>query len=110
MNSLKSLCRCAKRAPVAFDQLEEQVEPLLGGQIGIELIVGLVGSIKARENLDDAIHTLILPGSGWLTKDAPIALSRPAYARSIGGGLKIGAVLARISTQNAERREEKGER
>src|SRR3954465_4981802 len=56
MNSLKSLCRCAKRAPMAFDQLEQQVQPFLGCQVGIELIVGLVGSIKAGENLRDALH------------------------------------------------------
>jgi len=56
MNSLKSLCRCAKRAPMTFDQLEQQVETFLGCQIGIELIVRLVGSFKACENLGDAIH------------------------------------------------------
>jgi len=41
---------------MAFDQLEQQVETFLGCQIGVELIVGLVGSIKARENLGDALH------------------------------------------------------
>jgi hypothetical protein len=46
---------------MAFDQLKQQVEPFLGCQIGVELIVGLVGSIKARENLDDTLHDLSLP-------------------------------------------------
>ena len=61
---------------MALDQLEEQVEPLLGCQIGIELIVGLVGSIKARENLGDALHDPILPEGREAHQDAPTALSR----------------------------------
>ena len=46
---------------MAFDQLEQQVETFLGCQIGVELIVGFVGSIKARENLGDALHDNSLP-------------------------------------------------
>src|SRR5687767_2918633 len=37
MNSLKSVCRYAKRAPMTFDQLKQQVETFLGCQIGVEL-------------------------------------------------------------------------
>ena len=58
---LKSVCRCAKHAPMAFDELEQQVEPFLGCQIGVELIVGLVGGIKARENLSNTLHSSSLP-------------------------------------------------
>jgi putative addiction module killer protein len=41
---------------MAFDELEQQVETLLRCQIGVELIVGLIGGFKARENLRDAFH------------------------------------------------------
>jgi hypothetical protein len=41
---------------MAFDELEQQVETFLRCQIGVELIVRLVGSIKGRENSGDALH------------------------------------------------------
>jgi hypothetical protein len=61
---------------MAFDQLEQQVETLLGCQIGVELIVGLVGSIKACENLSDALHDQSLPEGRRAHQDATAALSR----------------------------------
>jgi hypothetical protein len=61
MSFLKSLRRCAKRAPMALGELEQQVETFLGCQIGVELIVSLVGSIKAQENPDDSFHHQSLP-------------------------------------------------
>ena len=82
MNSLKSLCRCAKRTPLAFDQLEQQVEPFLGCQVGVELIVGLVGSVEALENLGDAFHKLILPEGRRTHQDPPAGLSRERAAAS----------------------------
>ena len=56
MNSLKSGCSFAKSAPVSFHQLEEDVEPFLGGQVGVELVVGLLGVFKPVENSSDPFH------------------------------------------------------
>ncbi len=56
MNSLKSACSFAKGTPVAFHQLEQDVEPLLRGQVGIELIVGPVCIFKTAEFLNDPVH------------------------------------------------------
>jgi hypothetical protein len=56
---------------MAFDQLEQQVETFLGCQIGVELIVGLIGSIKARENLGDALHHQSLPEARPAHQDPP---------------------------------------
>jgi hypothetical protein len=41
---------------VAFHQLEQDVEPLLRGQVGIELIVGPVCIFKTAEFLNDPVH------------------------------------------------------
>jgi hypothetical protein len=56
MNSLKSACSFAKRTPVTFDQFEEDVEPFLGRQVGIELVVRLFSLFKAVKHLNDAFH------------------------------------------------------
>ncbi|HEX6177003.1 MAG TPA: hypothetical protein VF057_01490 [Thermoanaerobaculia bacterium] len=63
MNSLKSGCSFAKSAPVSFHQLEEDVEPFLRGQVGVELIVGLLGVFKPAKNSSDPFH-----GSDFTTR------------------------------------------
>jgi hypothetical protein len=68
---------------MAFDELKQQVETLLGCQIGVELVVGLIGSIKARENLDDALHDQSLPEGreAHQQRGGRIGLDRPAKSR-----------------------------
>jgi len=61
MNSLKSLCRFAKGSPVACDQVEQDVESLLRGQIRVELIVSLLGFFEAAKDPSNAIHARTLP-------------------------------------------------
>lgn len=56
MNSLKSVCSFAKGTPVAFHQFEQDVEPFLGGQIGVELIVGLIRLFETAELPRDSLH------------------------------------------------------
>lgn len=57
MKSLESACSFAKGIPLAFNQLEQHVQPLLGREVGVELIVGLVRIFKAAEDLNDAVHS-----------------------------------------------------
>lgn len=59
---------------MAFDQLEQQVETFLGCQIRVELIVRLVGSFKACENLGDALHQPSLPDSRLAHQNPPASL------------------------------------
>jgi len=56
MNSLKSACSFAKRAPVPLHELEQNVEPLLGREVRVEPVVGLIGLVKTAEDPSDAIH------------------------------------------------------
>lgn len=56
MNSLKSACSFAKSTPVLIDQLEKNVEPLLGRQISIKLIIRCFGVFESAELLDDPLH------------------------------------------------------
>lgn len=56
MNSLKSACSFAKSTPVPFQQFQQDVEPLLGRSLGVELIVGAIGILKAAECLNDSLH------------------------------------------------------
>jgi hypothetical protein len=56
MNSFKSVCSVAKGTPVSLDELEENVEPLFGRQVRIELIICLLGIFKAAERLNDSFH------------------------------------------------------
>ena len=43
MNSLKSLCSFAKCTPLALCQFKKEVEPLLGRELRVKLIVGVFG-------------------------------------------------------------------
>jgi hypothetical protein len=56
MNSLKSVCSFAKATPVTFHQFQQDVEPLLGCQVRIELIVGSIRIFKAARYLNDTVH------------------------------------------------------
>jgi hypothetical protein len=56
MNSFKSACSFAKSTPVPFNQFEEDVEPFLGRQIGIKLVVRRFGIFKTAEDLSDSFH------------------------------------------------------
>jgi hypothetical protein len=52
---------------VAFDQLEQHVEPGLGRQIGVEFIVGLLSFFEAPKNASDSVHGVesTTPESRW---------------------------------------------
>jgi hypothetical protein len=52
----------------------------LGCQIGVELIVSLVGSIKAGKNPSDALHDLSLPDARVAHQEPPAASSRARAA------------------------------
>ena len=56
MNSFKLVCSFAKRTPMSFNELEENVETLLGREVSVELVVGHIGIFKTTEHLDDAFH------------------------------------------------------
>lgn len=59
MNSLKSACSFAKSTPVPLHQLQQHVEPRLGRQLRIELVVGLIRIFETTEDLYDAtVHRL----------------------------------------------------
>ena len=60
MNSFKSACNFAKSTPVSFNQLQENAEPLLWGQVGVELIVSQLGVFKTAEHLSDSFHRATL--------------------------------------------------
>ena len=49
MNSLKSSCSFAKSTPVPIHEFEKDVEPFLGRQASIKLMVGLFGILKTSE-------------------------------------------------------------
>jgi hypothetical protein len=61
MNSLKSACSFAKSTPVSLDQLEQNVEPLFGRQIGIELVVSRFRLLETAEHSNDSVHEGTLP-------------------------------------------------
>jgi hypothetical protein len=41
---------------LSFDELEEDIEPLLGREVGVELVVSRIGFLKTVEQLEDAFH------------------------------------------------------
>jgi hypothetical protein len=61
MNSFKSACSFAKGTPVSFNQLQEDAEPFLGPQAGVELIVSQFGIFKTAEHLSSSFHRVTLP-------------------------------------------------
>jgi hypothetical protein len=65
---------------MAFDELQQHVETFLGCQVGVELIVGLVGSFEARENLDDSLHDYSLPEARRAHQEPLAASSREQAA------------------------------
>lgn len=56
MNSFKSACSVAKSSPVLLNQLEENVEPCLGRQVSVKLVVSRFGIFKTAEHLNDPLH------------------------------------------------------
>lgn len=56
MNSFKSACNFAKCTSMALNQLEKNVHSLIGREIGVELIVCLISSLKTVEKLDTPFH------------------------------------------------------
>src|SRR4051812_27008681 len=56
MNSLKSFCSFPKCAPLALGQLEKDVEPLLGRELRVELIVGVFGRLEASKESNASVH------------------------------------------------------
>lgn len=45
---------------MAFNQLQQDVEPFLGRQARIELIVSLVRIVETAKHLNDAVHVMNL--------------------------------------------------
>ena len=56
MNSLKSVCSFAKITPMPFDELEQDIDPLLGRKASIKLVVSAVGVFKTTEDSGDSFH------------------------------------------------------
>ena|SRR5437764_1408950 len=56
MNSLKSLCSFAKCTPLALGQFKKEVEPLLGRELRVKLIVGVFGCLEASEDSNAPVH------------------------------------------------------
>ena len=56
MNSFKSACSFAKSTPVSLNQLEENIEPRLGRQVSVKLVVRRLGVFKTAEHLNDSFH------------------------------------------------------
>src|SRR5688500_3819880 len=56
MNSFKSVCSFAKTTPVPLYELQQDVEPFVGCQTGVEIVVGFVGIFETAERLNDSVH------------------------------------------------------
>ena len=56
MNSFKSVCSFAKTTPVPLYELEQDVEPFVGCQTGVVIVVSLVGIFETAERLNDSVH------------------------------------------------------
>lgn len=56
MNSFKSACSLPKSTPVPFNQLEQDIEPFLWGQVSIELVVSSLCLFKATKYLNGSFH------------------------------------------------------
>jgi len=56
MNSLKSVCSFAKISSVALHQFEQQVQPFLGREMSVEVIVGTFRLVERREQLRNSVH------------------------------------------------------
>ena len=56
INSRKSACSFAKRTPVPFYELKQEVEPLIWSEISVKLIVGSICLVKAAERLSYPLH------------------------------------------------------
>lgn len=41
---------------MAFDQFQEDVEPLFGRKVRVELVVSLLRFLKTAKHLDDSVH------------------------------------------------------
>ncbi len=103
MNSFKSACSFAKRTPVTFDQFEEDVEPFLGCQVGVELVVRRFSVFKAVKHLNDALHscdftTVGLSAAGCSCRGAPLAAAVAALrvAQLSGPAAAINGARKRV--------------
>jgi hypothetical protein len=56
MNSLKSACSFAKCTPLSLGQLKKHVEPLLGRELRVEPIVGILSRLEACENANGSVQ------------------------------------------------------
>jgi hypothetical protein len=52
---------------MAFHQFEQQVEPRLGGEVRVELVVGSVRLLKAAKDSDGSLHDRTLASLGSMT-------------------------------------------
>lgn len=85
MNSLKSSCSFAKSTPVPIHQFEKDVEPFLGSQARIKLVVSLFGILKTAEYLNDSRHALdfTTPAATSTTAFALVTRSSCSRARRV---------------------------
>jgi hypothetical protein len=50
---------------VLFNEIEKNFNPLVRRQTRVILLVGLVGVVEAREDLEHPFHTLFIARFGW---------------------------------------------
>ena len=79
MNSLESACSFAKCTPMAFHQFEQQIQPRLGGEVRVELVVGAVRLVKAVKDSDGSVHDRTLASLFW-SYSASVAMIRSTTA------------------------------
>src|SRR5689334_15870109 len=91
MNSLKSLCSFAKCTPLALGQFKKEVEPLLGRELRVKLIVGVFGCLEVSEDSNAAAH-----GTHCTTRDDNRHLTSPALLR-YGESFRLVASTSRVA-------------
>ncbi|HEX4337782.1 MAG TPA: hypothetical protein VH062_17855 [Polyangiaceae bacterium] len=84
MNSLKSLCSWAKGTPLAFDELEQQLETSLGRQVRIKRVISLIRLRKTAEDSSDAFHVDNVPRPTRRHHVRPVAFEGATTKRYAG--------------------------
>ena len=103
MNSLKSLCSFAKCAPLALGQFKKEVEPLLGRELRVKLIVGVFGCLEASEDSNASVH-----GTHCTTREQNRRSALPTalrYGESSGPVASTARATRRLCVLGCERSE-----
>ncbi len=77
MNSFKPACSFAKSTPVSLNQLEENIEPCLGRQVSVKLVVSRFGIFKTAEHLNDSLHRADFISGASSTTISPLPFAAP---------------------------------